>query len=161
MRRRKDTLCQRSTRDGGGAVEWDISAVSADGGLPASEAVASREAGRVLAESEDRLCWLRCALPDMCVVEWHLHGPHPDLPCYEHDGGVDSYFVIEGELEAILAATRRTVDPGTLISVPRGTQHTLNHRGPKRARVLSLHTPDGGLAEHLRGGCGAPRSPVD
>ena len=85
----------------------------------------------------------------MCVVEWNLSGPHPELPFHDHDSRVD-FFVIEGELEAMLAGTRQTVGPGTLISVPRGVQYALNSCGPERARVLSLHTPDGGFADDLR-----------
>jgi mannose-6-phosphate isomerase-like protein (cupin superfamily) len=139
----------RGARDGV-EVEWDISAVPASGGLPASEAIVSLEAGGEHLESGHRLCWLRCALPDICVVEWHLRGPLPDLPFQHQDCQVDSFFVIEGELEAMLAGTRQTVGPGTLISVPRGVQHTLDACGPGRARVLSLHTPDGGFADHLR-----------
>ena len=139
----------RGVRDGV-EVEWDISAVPAEGGLPASEAIVNPEGGGERLGSGNRLCWLRCALPDMCVVEWHLRGPHSDLPFHHRDGRVDSFFVIEGELEAMLGGTRQTVGPGTLISVPRGVQHTLNYRGPERARMLSLHTPDGGFADYLR-----------
>jgi quercetin dioxygenase-like cupin family protein len=50
-------------------VEWDISAVPAEGGLPASEAIVSPDRGGERLESWDRLCWLRCALPEMCVVD--------------------------------------------------------------------------------------------
>ena len=46
--------------------------------------------------------------------------------------------------------TSQTVSPGTLISVPRGVQHTLNRHGPERVRMLSLHTPDGGFDDYLR-----------
>ena len=139
----------RGVRDGV-EVEWDISAVPAEGGLPASEAIVSPDVGGERLESGNRPCRLRCALPDMCVVEWHLRGPHPDLPFHHQDRGVDSFFVIEGELEAMLAGTRQTVGPGTLISAPRGVQHTLNCYGSGRARMLSLHTPDGGFADYLR-----------
>ena len=138
----------RGLRDGVD-VEWDISAVPGDGGLPAREAIVSRAAGGERLESRNRLCWLRCALTDVCVVEWHLQGPHPDPQLHQQDHPVDSFFVIEGELEAMLAGTRQTVREGTLISVPRGVQHTLNYRGPEPARVLSLHTPDGGIARYL------------
>jgi mannose-6-phosphate isomerase-like protein (cupin superfamily) len=109
------------------------------GGLPASEAGGER------LESGNRLCW-----PDLCVVEWHLRRPHPALPFHHHDRQVDSFFVLEGELEATLAGTRQILGPGTLISVPSGVQHMLNYRVPERARMLSLHTPDGGFADHLR-----------
>ena len=48
----------------------------------------------------------------------------------------------------MLAGRRQTVGRGTLLSLPRGAQHTLNSCGPGRARMLNLHTPDGGFAEH-------------
>ena len=134
----------RGARDGVD-VEWDISAVPVGGGLPASRAIVSTEAG-----GERVGCWLRCALPDLCVVEWHLRVPHQDLPFHQQDRRVDSFFVIEEELEAMLAGARHTVGPGTLISVPRGVPHTLSYRGYERARMLSLHTPDGGFADYLR-----------
>ena len=138
----------RGARDGV-EVKWDISAVPAEDGLSASEAIVSPEVGGERLESGDRLCWLRCALPDLCVVEWHLRGPHPNLPFHPQEGQIDSFFVIEGELEATLSGTRQTVRAGTLISVPRGVQPTLNSRGSGRARMLSLHTPDGGFADYL------------
>ena len=138
----------RGTRDGV-EVEWDISEVPADGGLSANEAIVSPEVSKRL-EPENRLCRVRCALPDLCVVEWHLRGTLPDLPFHHQDRQVDSFFVIEGELVATLAGTRQSVGPGTLISVPRGVPHTLRHRGSGRARMLSLHTPDGGFADYLR-----------
>jgi mannose-6-phosphate isomerase-like protein (cupin superfamily) len=61
----------RGVRDGV-EVKWDISGVPAEGGLPASEAIVLPDLGGERLESWDRLCWLRCALPDMRVVEWHL-----------------------------------------------------------------------------------------
>ena len=137
----------RGIRDGV-EVEWDISAV------PPTAACrrARRSSAPTLATSacENRPCRLRCALPDMCVVEWELGGPHPDLPFHDRAQQVDSFFVIEGELEAMLAGTRQTVGPGTLISVPRGEEHALDYRGSERARMLSLHTPGDGFADYLR-----------
>ncbi|MGB0097636.1 MAG: cupin domain-containing protein [Solirubrobacteraceae bacterium] len=146
----------RGTRDGV-KVEWDISDVPAEGGLPASEAIVSPDLGSECQKSANPLCWLRCALPDMRVVEWHLHGPHQDLAVSPSHSPVDLLFVIEGKLEVTLEGTRQTAGPGALISVPRGAQHTLTHRGPGPARILSLHSPDNG-ADHLhRGPGGAPQ----
>ena len=147
----------RGARDGV-EVEWDISNVPAEGGLSASEAIVSP--GDQRPEGGNQLCWLRCALPDLCVVEWHLHGPHLNLPFHDHDRRIDSCFVIEGELETLLAGTTQTVGPGTLISLPPGIQHTLNCRASKRARMLSLHTPDSGVADDLRRGSGTRRNPL-
>ena len=84
-------------------------------------------------ESGDRLCRLRCTLPDMCVVEWRLRGPHLILRFHRQDRHVDSFFLIEGELEAMLAGGRQTVGRGTLLSLPRGARQTLDSCGPARA----------------------------
>lgn len=134
----------RGVRDGV-EIEWDIFAVPADGGLPASAAIFSPGVGSEPLGSGNRLCWLRCALPDIHVFEWHLRGSHADLPFHQQGRQADSLFVIEGELETMLGGKRQTVGPGTLISVPGGVQHPFNCGGP--ARVLSLHTPDAGFAD--------------
>lgn len=137
----------RGVRDGV-EVEWDISAVPADGGLSANAAVVSPGVGGELLESGTQLCRLRCALPDICVVEWDLRGPHAYLSFHRQPHRAHSFLVIEGELEAVLAGTPQTVGPNTLISVPPDVRSTLNCR--ERARVLSLHTPDAGFADRLR-----------
>jgi mannose-6-phosphate isomerase-like protein (cupin superfamily) len=102
----------RSMRDGG-RVEWDIAPVPADGGLSASEALISSEVDGEHLEFGDQRCRLICALPDLCVVEWHTRGSRPKLPLPDHDRRADSFFLVDGEL-------------------------------------LSLHTPDSGLADYLR-----------
>jgi mannose-6-phosphate isomerase-like protein (cupin superfamily) len=91
------------------------------------------------------------ALPDLCVVEWELDRSRRDLRPHAQVRRVETFFVVEGELEATLAGTRQVAaGPGTLISVPGGVRPALGHRGHERARVLSLHTPDGGFADHVR-----------
>ena len=141
----------RGVRDGV-EVEWDISAVPAGGGLSAGHAVVSLEGGGAR-EPESRPCRVRCALPDVCVVEWLLRGRSPALPFRRGHHGVDSFLVIEGELEATLAGRTQSVRRGTLVSVPCGAEHVLEARGPDPARVLGIHTPDGGLAARLRRVC--------
>jgi len=148
----------RGVRDGI-EVGWDISAVPADGGLPASHALVSPDPAGEHPATWDQLCRLRCALPDLRVVEWHLRGPRSvDVPLHHQESQVDSFLVIEGELEATIAGTRETVGPGTLISAPRGVQHKLNRRASGPARFLSLHTPNGGFAHQLRRGSGTRRN---
>jgi quercetin dioxygenase-like cupin family protein len=138
----------RGIRDGV-EVEWDISGVPAGGGLPASEAVVSPDLDAEGLGTTTRPFGLRCTLPELCVLEGQSGGPRPDLLPWRADR-FDSFFVIEGEVEAMLAGTRQTVGPGTLISVPGGGQHALELRGSRRARVLSLHTPGNGVADNLR-----------
>jgi mannose-6-phosphate isomerase-like protein (cupin superfamily) len=132
----------RGVRDGD-EVAWDLAAVPAAGGLPASEAIVSSDPGGTLSESRHDGCWVRCALPDLRVVEWHLP-EGADLTFQGRDEGVDVLFVIEGEPQVILAGSSRSVAPGILMSVPRGVTCTVQHRRSGRVRILSLQTPAGG-----------------
>ena len=42
--------------------------------------------------------------------------------------------------------------PGTWYSAPTGFRHGFRNPGPSRARVLNVHTPDGGFTGRVRGG---------
>lgn len=137
----------RGVRDGD-EVAWDISAVPAGGGLSASEAIVSPEGGGERVESGNRVCWLRCDLPDIYVVEAHLHGAHPDLLLERRGRRVVSWLVVEGELDTTIAGARETVGPGRLISIPPRVEGTLYCRASERARILSLHTPGRSFADY-------------
>jgi mannose-6-phosphate isomerase-like protein (cupin superfamily) len=137
----------RGIRDGV-KVEWDISAVPADGGLPASDAIVSHDLAGERREAENQSCRLRCALPNLRVADWRLRGPHPfDLQLHHQDSPVATFLILDGAADATLAGTTQTVGPGTLISVPRARQHTLHQREPGPVRILSLHTPNSGFAD--------------
>jgi len=69
---------------------------------------------------------------------------------HRHDRRVDSFYVLEGELDLTIERSRHAAGPDTLASVPRGVRHTFAHSGPGKARVLNVHAPDGGFADFLR-----------
>ena len=121
----------RGLRDGV-KVEWDISAVPANGGLPASEAIVSLETD-ARTESGHQPDRLRCALPDMCVVEWNFSGQHRDIPFHRDDSRVDTFFVLEGELGATVARTKQTVgpDPFSRSRAASSTRSTLAGPNPR------------------------------
>lgn len=132
----------RGIRDGV-KVQWDISPVPADGGLPANEATISPDER---GEGDNQPCRLRFALPDLYVAEWRLRGPqHSNLPLHDQDSQIDTFLILDGAAEATLADTTQTVGPGTLISLQHAVQYTLHQHGPGPVRILSLHTPSSGL----------------
>ena len=134
----------RGLRDGT-KIQWDISAVPADGGLPASYAIVSPNLADEHRETESQPRRLRCALPDLCVADWHLRGRQPlDLRLRDQGSQIDTFLILDGAVEATLAGATQTVGPGTLISVPHAVPHTLHRRGPGPVRILSLHTPNSG-----------------
>jgi quercetin dioxygenase-like cupin family protein len=139
----------RALRDGTDAV-FDSFDPPADGGLPASEAIVTGPGEGERLVSGNRVVFLKGVLPDMCVAEWALYGPFEGPHLHDHDRQVDSFYVLEGELELTLEDSVRSAGPDMLASIPRGVRHTFAHRGPGSARVLNVHAPDGGFAEFLR-----------
>jgi mannose-6-phosphate isomerase-like protein (cupin superfamily) len=134
----------RGLRDGT-KIQWDISAVPADGGLPASHAIVSPKLADEHRETGTQPCRLRCALPDLCVADWHFRGRQPlDLRLRDQGSQIDTFLILDGVVEATLGGATRTVGPGTLISVPHAVPHGLHRRGPGPSRILSLHRPDQG-----------------
>jgi mannose-6-phosphate isomerase-like protein (cupin superfamily) len=126
----------RGVRDGG-EVAWDVAAVPEAGGLPASEAIVSSDPGRHAFQLGRNRCRVRCALPDLRVVEWHLSEPHA-LTFRGQDDCVEVILVIEGEARVILPESTHSHGPETVISVPRSGSCTFQHRRSGRLRILSL-----------------------
>ena len=100
--------------------------------------------------SGNRIVLLKGVLPDLCVAEWVLDGPFDGPHVHHHDHQVDSFYVLEGDLDMTVEDSVQAAGPDTLASVPRGLGHTFNHSGPGTARVLNVHAPDGGFADFLR-----------
>jgi len=76
--------------------------------------------------------------PDF-VVEPHTH--------YDH---VDSFWVVEGEVEFTLGDERLAAGPGTWFAAPAGAVHGL--RTLTEVRLLNVHGPNTGFGQRLRGG---------
>jgi mannose-6-phosphate isomerase-like protein (cupin superfamily) len=135
----------RGVRDGV-EVEWDISAVPADGGLPADDAIVSHDLPREHGATESQPYRLRCALADLHVTDWCLRGRQPlDLSSRGQGTGIDTFLIVDGAVEATFAGATHAVGPGTLISLPHAVQHALRQRGPGPVRILNLQTPCSGF----------------
>ena len=73
---------------------------------------------------------LRSAANDLGVAEWTLDGAFEGAG---HDGRVDSYYVLEGELDVTIDRTARSAGPDTLVTIPAGVPHAL---AGTKARVV-------------------------
>jgi quercetin dioxygenase-like cupin family protein len=76
-------------------------------------------------------------------------GPDPHV----HHDHVDSFFVLEGQLEWRVGPDLEphTGGAGTFVSVPREVLHTFRNLGPGDTRFLNLHAPGCGFERYLRG----------
>ena len=130
----------------GQAPGFDSEDPPADGGRPASDGVVARaerggeRGSTILADAEE-----------ICVVEiWGTpgsSGPDPHL----HPSHVESFYVLEGELTFVVGHEEHHAGPGTWVQVPPGTRHTFSYAGSEPARFLSVHTPNGGFGDFVRG----------
>ena len=94
---------------------------------------------------------IKSDLPELSVFEIAFD-PVFAVDPHRHDDQVDSFYVLEGEVEFTLEDGSVVGGPGTCFSAPPGTLHGFGNPGESRARILNVHTPDAGFAGSVRGG---------
>ncbi|MFL5519218.1 MAG: cupin domain-containing protein [Gemmatimonadales bacterium] len=77
---------------------------------------------------------------------WEGVAPHT------HDDHVDSFYVLEGEVEFAVGEQTVHGGPGTYVAVPQGVVHGFGNAGAGRIRVLNVHAPRVGFIDRLRDG---------
>ena len=128
----------------------------ADGGRPAAEAIVTGPGEGERLVQGNRVVFLKGVLPELCFAEWVLDGPFDGPDVHAHDHQVDSFYVLEGELDLTIEDSVLAAGPEMLASVPRGVRHTFNHSrprdraGPQRPRagrgLRRLPAPELGLS---------------
>jgi mannose-6-phosphate isomerase-like protein (cupin superfamily) len=139
----------RAARDGRNAT-FDSFDPPADGGLAATEAVLSGPGEGEQLVTATRTVLLKCDLPDLSLGEWRIDGPFEGPGLHHHDDQVDSFYVLDGELEVAIEDAVHAAGAGVLACVPRGMRHTFAHRRETRGHFLNIHAPDCGFADYLR-----------
>jgi quercetin dioxygenase-like cupin family protein len=69
---------------------------------------------------------------------------------HHHRAHVDSFLVVEGELEVTVDGEARTLRPAELAVVPPGTEHAFRNASDAPVRFLNLHTPGMRFDEYVR-----------
>jgi quercetin dioxygenase-like cupin family protein len=125
--------------------EWDSYDVDEPYG-PAEAIVAGPDGGEHL----KRRLMIRAETTELSLFEltffddrWEGVDPH------SHDDHVDSFFVLEGEVEFLLGDRTARVGAGTYFAAPPHVTHGFRPVGP--ARLFNLHAPDAGFAGRTRG----------
>jgi quercetin dioxygenase-like cupin family protein len=131
----------------GGSAEWDSYDVDEPHGSP--DAIVAGPGGgerlkRRLTENTIRAETTELSLFELTFDErWEGVDPH------SHDDHVDSFFVLDGEVEFLLDTETARVGPGTYVAAPPRVSHGFRPVAP--ARFLNIHAPDGGFASRVRG----------
>jgi mannose-6-phosphate isomerase-like protein (cupin superfamily) len=110
--------------------------VGPDGG---EQVPRGRRSHRILAEvPELEAIELRFG-PEFEGVEPHIHPDH-----------VDSFYVLDGEVEFTIGDDTFRVGPGTYVAAPIGVLHGFRPAGDSELRMLNVHAPNTGFAQRLR-----------
>jgi quercetin dioxygenase-like cupin family protein len=71
-------------------------------------------------------------------------GPH------FHREHIDSFYVLEGELQVMSGKDWKTLRPGQLVAATPGTVHAFRNASDVGVRFLNLHTPGKRFDEYIR-----------
>ena len=99
-------------------------------------------------ERENRTLTIRVEVPGLSIIEIAFDDTF-EVPPHTHDDHVDSFYVLEGEVEFTVGDDTVRAGPGTLLAAPSGARHGFRSAGG-HARVLNFHAPDAGFAESVR-----------
>jgi quercetin dioxygenase-like cupin family protein len=99
---------------------------------------------------DKRVAYIKASVPALTLSVFELEpgfeGPEP----HQHEDHVDSFYVLEGDVEFVLGNEPVRAGPGTFFAAPPGIVHTFTNPGPGGARLLNMHSPDAGFADFLR-----------
>jgi len=89
-----------------------------------------------------------------CLFENRSEGPSR-TPIHVHASDDETMYVLEGEMQVLIAAEPRTVKAGDAVFLPHGVPHQLMNASGQSARYLILSVPSGfegfvSEAGHLR-----------
>ena len=92
---------------------------------------------------------VKTSCPEIVVFEVDAGGP-VGAPPHFHKRHVDSFYVLEGELEFMVAGETVVAGAGTFVAIPIGVVHAFAKSGSSRTRYLNIHTPECGFTEYMR-----------
>jgi quercetin dioxygenase-like cupin family protein len=140
----------RARRDGRDedAERFDQHDPPPDGGRPLDQAVVSLGDEGERFERENRVITIKGELPHLSALEIAFDSDFSVDP-HRHDDHVDSFYVLDGEVEFTLEDEKVPAGPATWMSAPSGVLH--GFRTPSRGRVLNVHAPETGFADSIRG----------
>jgi mannose-6-phosphate isomerase-like protein (cupin superfamily) len=99
---------------------------------------------------EDRELRVKTVRPELDLLEYDVgpgyEGPGPHF----HKRHVDSFYVLEGELEFTIGGETVRAGAETFVLVPPGVVHAFTNPGPGSAWFLNVHAPETGFVELLR-----------
>ena len=87
---------------------------------------------------------------EIAAFRFDRRGGTPGADRHFHAEHVDTFVMLEGELEILTAGESLTIGPGDAVAVPPGVVHGFNNLEPGPVRLVNVHAPSRGFVEYLR-----------
>jgi quercetin dioxygenase-like cupin family protein len=137
-------------RDRGDQGGFDSVDAPPGSGKPPTEAVFLRPGEGERLETGNRVATIKIGRQELALIEFELHagfeGPDP----HTHDDHVDSFYVLEGEVDFLLEDEWCRLPAGSFVAAPIGVTHAFANRDGQHARLLNIHAPSTGFHDRLR-----------
>ena len=114
------------------------------------ESVISPPGEGELIENEDRKLFVKSSWEQMDFLEYEGGPNYEGAGPHFHKLHVDSFYVLEGELEFQVGSETHRAGPGVFVSVPPRIVHAFTNPGPGSVRFLNVHSPACGFTEYIR-----------
>jgi quercetin dioxygenase-like cupin family protein len=101
-------------------------------------------------QGETRVATIKVGRDELALIEFELGPSFEGPPPHRHDDHVDSFYVLEGEVEFLMDGETLLLGPGSFVAAPIGVEHTFTS-GPEPSRLLNVHAPSVGFHDWLRG----------
>jgi quercetin dioxygenase-like cupin family protein len=142
-----DNLRARNRGEEGGFDSVDAPPGS---GKPPTEAVFLRPGEGERLETNNRVATIKAGREELALIEFELEagfeGPDP----HSHDDHVDSFYVLEGEVDFLVGDEWLGLPARSFVAAPIGVTHAFANRDGQYARLLNIHAPSTGFHERLR-----------
>jgi len=119
-------------------------------GKPPTDAVFWRPGEGERLAANNRVATIKTGREELTLIEFELHrgfeGPDP----HAHDDHVDSFYVLDGEVDFLVGDEWIRLPAGSFVAAPMGVTHAFANRDGQHARLLNIHAPSTGFHDRLR-----------
>ena len=94
---------------------------------------------------------INAELEQLSAIELAFDPGWKGVDLHTHDDHVDSFFVLDGNVDFVVGDSERRAGPGTFVAATPGARHGFRNPGESRIVLLNLHAPDAGFVGRLLG----------
>jgi quercetin dioxygenase-like cupin family protein len=123
----------------------------ADGGRPLSDVVITLLGEGEAFAREDRVNVIMGELTEVSAFRLSVEPPWPGIGAHEHDDQVDTFFVLEGEVDLVVGEELVHAPAGSFYGAPPGARHGVVNEARRAIVFLNVHSPDVDTAAWVRG----------